>query len=382
MALTGTFLALGADKTPLGTIPYSEGRLDWPDAGSAPVRPFDQGYVFQSDGWTHYVFVVEKGDPLPPYDPTLEVLKVTVTNYAFTESLRLTAEPGTGLTLGDYADGFSDAELRAIGASIDGVLFQEVPGIVEEGTTGIDSMMGTAGADNLSGLAGADLIKGRKGDDFLFGGADNDTVYGQKGADEIYGGAGDDRLGGGREDDLVEGGDGEDRIYGSFGDDILKGNEKADRLFGARNEDALYGGKGDDFLSDGGGDDLVFGGTGNDEIVAGGGNDQFTGGQGADTFVFRVDGQASGTDEITDYAAAEDRLIFQLTGGGSLPAAGSSLTGPEARALLDGLDTPIVTYTGTSATFGNPGDKLILEVDFDGAWTIDDFLASVELNFV
>ena len=58
---------------------------------------------------------------------------------------------------------------------------------------------------------------------------------------------------------------------------------------------------------------------------------------------------------------------------------------PQAEGLsrfLDGLDTPIVTYTGTSATFGNPGDKLILEVDFDGAWTIDDFLASVELNFV
>ncbi len=141
-------------------------------------------------------------------------------------------------------------------------------------------------------------------------------------------------------------------VTGSAGDDILTGTERNDLLFGSL---------GDDQIGAAGGDDILIGGIGDDLL---------TGGSGADTFVYRCN--ESGTDQITDYNAAEgdvldistllsgtgasadniDRFV-QLTSEGELfvDKTGSGQFEGEAIATLQGIgsgdDVNLLLDTGT-----------------------------------
>lgn len=113
----------------------------------------------------------------------------------------------------------------------------------------------------------------------------------------------------------ILGGSAKDTIYGGAGNDSIKGNAGNDKLFGDAGNDTLYGGAGADILSGGAGNDKLFGDAGNDSLAGGAGvdtlnggagNDTLTGGAGKDVFLF--DGK--GKDIITDYTAAQDKIIF------------------------------------------------------------------------
>ena len=117
------------------------------------------------------------------------------------------------------------------------------------------------------------------------------------GRDTLIGGTGDDTLDGGEDDDWLAGGEGSDLLIGGRGSDTLDGGEGSDTLYGAFPE-------GDD-----GAADFLNGGNGDDLLVLGAG-DHGSGGAGADVFALGQWLGEGGFATITDYDAAEDRIVL------------------------------------------------------------------------
>jgi uncharacterized protein len=105
----------------------------------------------------------------------------------------------------------------------------------------------------------------------------------------------------------VNGTAGEDVLRGLLGNDTLNGLGGHDLLIGGLGRDKLNGGDGNDVLFGDLGDDILSGGAGKDVLFGGLGNDTLSGGTGADTFHF---GRFEGSDTITDFDTALDRLIL------------------------------------------------------------------------
>ncbi|MEA2445399.1 MAG: surface adhesion protein [Thermoleophilales bacterium] len=70
-------------------------------------------------------------------------------------------------------------------------------GLIVNGSSKADVIVGTAGDDFIRGNGGNDLICGGDGNDSLLGGSGNDTLYGEAGKDTLIGGGGTDKLHGG-----------------------------------------------------------------------------------------------------------------------------------------------------------------------------------------
>ncbi|BEP41184.1 hypothetical protein GmRootV15_17730 [Variovorax sp. V15] len=144
------------------------------------------------------------------------------------------------ITVSSYfsADGTSGYKLEQIRFA-DGTAWDvaAVKALVQQSTSGNDTLYGYATADTLSGGAGNDTISGYAGDDTLDGGAGNDNLTGGDGADTLIGG------------------DGNDYLYGSNGNDTLLGGAGSDYLYGEAGNDILDGGAGNDSLSGGDGSD-------------------------------------------------------------------------------------------------------------------------------
>ncbi|MBD3792429.1 MAG: hypothetical protein IE918_09890 [Campylobacterales bacterium] len=98
---------------------------------------------------------------------------------------------------------------------------KEYDGAIQEGGSGIDTLLGSNGDDRLYGYGGADILTGLGGDDLLDGGDGDDTLSGDAGADLLIGGSGADIIYGGDGDDIifydlldsVDGGAGFDTLY-------------------------------------------------------------------------------------------------------------------------------------------------------------------------
>ena len=100
---------------------------------------------------------------------------------------------------------------------------------------------------------------------------------------------------------------GRPRIRGTDEDDVLDGTENAEEIRGDKGNDTLSGLGGDDRLRGEKGNDILNGGDGNDRLKGGNDNDTLTGGAGNDRFAFDLQG---GTDTLTDFTHAEDKLDF------------------------------------------------------------------------
>jgi CSLREA domain-containing protein len=138
-------------------------------------------------------------------------------------------------------------------------------GVIVQGTSGPDVLVGNQFRNELDGRAGNDRIFGKGNDDCLYGGRGNDFIQGGAGADLLIGGSGNDRLSGGTNEDVIIAGPGNDRLYGGPDDD------------------RLYGGPGNDYIKGGDGYDTISGGPGNDYIDATGkGLDKVDCGSGVD----------------------------------------------------------------------------------------------------
>jgi len=120
------------------------------------------------------------------------------------------------------------------------------------GGKGADRIFGGGGQDEIIGGPGKDFIIGGSGNDSLQGKKGSDTIRGGAGNDDIAGGAGSDAaLVGGSGDDTVAGGKGSDLLSGGSDDDLLRGGSGDDDLFGGKGTDTLYGGANYDRCFDG-----------------------------------------------------------------------------------------------------------------------------------
>lgn len=182
-------------------------------------------------------------------------------------------------------------------ATVDFALSGQVEALVLGGTAHL-SGTGNAQANQLAGNAGNNRLEGLGGADTIDGGAGDDTaVYARSGSVTVSLATG---LGSG-------------------------GHAEGDVLTAIEN---LVGGAYADLLSGDGGANRLTGGLGKD-VLAGGG--------GADWFVYAS--PAEGGDRLTDFAAGEDRLVFDGEAFG--------LDAIELGRTLLVLDGP---YDGTAAT--------------------------------
>ena len=198
----------------------------------------------------------------------------------------------------------------------------------------LNVITGTARADVLIGTAGADLIRGGDGNDTLTGGAGPDVfVFGADARD------------GNRDRDVITDFGAGDSIVLELGARLEFIERRGDSLFiqieGGDSITLLNGGFGIPQTIEGiftdpqaptpptppeppappalnlitgtAGADRLTGTAGDDVIRGGDGNDRLTGRAGADTFVFGADARDGGRDRdtITDFNAAEDRILFE-----------------------------------------------------------------------
>ncbi|MFZ1416317.1 MAG: hypothetical protein WAS73_17315 [Defluviicoccus sp.] len=311
-----------------------------------------------------------------------------------------------------------DTETPPISLTLRGDLDPSRPDDLLVGGVGPDTAMGGAGNDRIAGLGGNDLLRGGAGEDEVLGGAGRDTFAGTAAdlnGDKILDLANEDRLlvegarfgaagiqvsagslvlsadvnGDGVSDftmtlegdfhgrliteasggntairfngslagtnaaDIIAGTGGADVIRGGNGNDQVVAGAGADRVFGDNGNDRLFGGDGNDSLSGGNGNDSLDAGAGDDRLSGDQGNDRLTGGPGKDQFVVARGG---GTDTITDFNIADDRIVV-----------GNDLK--NARNLVD----LAIRQDGANTIVDFKGAMLILE-NFDGKLTADDFL--------
>ena len=169
--------------------------------------------------------------------------------------------------------------------------------LVQQATTGNDTLYGYATDDVLDGQDGNDYLYGKAGDDTLNGGAGTDQVHGEDGNDSLDGGAGNDYL------------------YGGNGSDTLIGGADNDTLYGGNDNDVLTGGAGNDYLSgDAGSDTYVFGrGDGQDSVY------NYDTGAGVDTIALsggllpsEVSLSRTGDNLVLSIIGTTDKLTVQL----------------------------------------------------------------------
>jgi Ca2+-binding RTX toxin-like protein len=153
------------------------------------------------------------------------------------------------------------------------------------------------------------VFLGTNKDDTITGVDDGEEVEGDisgviasgNGSDDVTAGSGDHVIFAGNGRDSVSGGAGNDVIFGENGKDVLAGNGGDDEIHGGKGKDTLNGGAGDDTLTGNNGKDVLRGGEGADEL---------SGGRGGDEFHWNT--LADFGDVVTDFAAGEDKLVFDV----------------------------------------------------------------------
>lgn len=188
-------------------------------------------------------------------------------------------------------------------------------GVIMQGTTGTDFLIGGQGHDHISGLTGNDWIDGGAGGDTMLGGEGADQLDGGGGKDLMIGGAGNDIYMVAQGGDIVveQAGEGLDlvvaRISHGLGDNVENlrletyagsisgtGNALANRIDGNGYANRIDGGEGDDDLRGYSGQDTLSGGGGRDRLDGGAFSDLLRGGAGNDTYV--IDGPGDTIEEL------------------------------------------------------------------------------------
>ena len=167
-------------------------------------------------------------------------------------------------------------------------------------------MLNEQGALNVAGggMINSTVITGT-GDDVVIGNASGDGLTETSGFVDstIDTGVGNDQITGGANNSSFEAGIGDDEIALEASENsILDGGIGADKLSinGASNDSQIHGGIGNDQVQGGSGDDVIQGGVGDDMIQ---------GGAGADQFIYKAVDMLRGSDQISDFNAAEGDSI-------------------------------------------------------------------------
>ncbi len=106
-----------------------------------------------------------------------------------------------------------------------------------------------------------------------------------------------------------------DMVDAGGGDDLVLAGAGHDLVHGGTGNDTINGGAGNDHLLGQSGNDIVNGGAGNDVLFAGSGTDMLTGGEGMDAFVFNNGLNENMNGFVTDFNAAEDKIVLVNTAG-------------------------------------------------------------------
>lgn len=128
----------------------------------------------------------------------------------------------------------------------------------------------------------------------------------------------------------------DERIAAGRGDDGVFGHDGDDSLFGQGGNDTLSGGDGNNLLKGGAGDDLLMGGRDGDTLIGGAGNDTLVCGEGVDQVLLN---SALGSDLVSNFAFAEDRLVLSQSQLGAIGDGDRRLEGATVRAEAGGFAT-------------------------------------------
>jgi VCBS repeat-containing protein len=306
----------------------------------------------------------------------------------FTPSLHFNGAASFGYTTTDGTDSSNTATVT-VNVSV-GV------GETWAGTTGNDTHTGTAYDDTLLGLAGNDTLNGGTGADWLQGDAGTDTliltpdsvwssahVGFNEGSPTISGTGQKVSLAGkNRFSDVLDGGSDADTLQLTNGNDAyflhdafsgftagitlatdVRGQASAvrglsiEQILAGGGDDlvdltsanysiagvTVDGGSGNDMLWGNAGNDTLLGGDGNDTLFGGVGNDFLSGGAGADVFQFVHSG--GGSDQISDFDTAQDKL--RLYGATSLSELTSEVIGSDRVLNWNGQSITLLGLTDT-----------------------------------
>jgi Ca2+-binding RTX toxin-like protein len=135
-------------------------------------------------------------------------------------------------------------------------------------------------------------------------------------------------------------------LIGTANDLVLAGGGN-ETLIGAQSS-------GNNTFVAGSGSDTIVGGSGNDVFMAGSGAATMTGGSGADLYAF-FNGEAGGTDVITNFKLGTDHVTLQNYGPGAVSTALASAIFADGSTTMTLPDGTKVTFQGithlTSASF-------------------------------
>lgn len=201
--------------------------------------------------------------------------------------------------LNEYIQNVVQAGFIPYAANSDEALNELTPAL-NRPTSGADTLFGGPNIAMTKMLGGNDSFIGHSGKDIALGGGGTDTLNGHSGIDTLKGQGG---------DDVVLGGNGNDTLLGNNGNDLLWGEDGKDKLNGGNH------------------DDVLFGGAHNDRLI---------GGNGRDVFLFT---EGDGSDEILDFALAEDLLRFD---GFAADPASIAFAGDATRTLVTFGDVEIL----------------------------------------
>jgi Ca2+-binding RTX toxin-like protein len=203
---------------------------------------------------------------------------------------------------------------------------------------------------------------------------------------------------GGPGNDTIIGGDGDDVIDGGGGNDSLSGGAGNDALFGEEGNDALSGGAGNDLLDGGTGADTMAGGTGDDTYVVDNAGDVVTEAEASQASGVQFD-IGGGTDKVISsisYTLGNFVENLALSGLGNLSGTGNALdnelTGNDSNNVLTGLggndhidggagiDVAVYAAQRSQYTLG-VGAASVLVTDMSGGEGVDTLVNVERLRF-
>ena len=236
------------------------------------------------------------------------------------------ANAETGLAQLQQAIATVTADTASVDAAIAGM---SSGGELQEINLTIANDTYTIGAGNFS-------INGLGGDDTITTGSGNNTVTTLTGNDSVTTGAGSDTILANDGNNTVDAGDGANTVTTGTGNDTI--------TTGAGN-DTIQSGAGDDIISTGPGADLVSSGAGGDSIELG--VDSVL-----DTVLFASTAVANGSDVITGFTTAIDKLdVRAMTSDHAATTVSGSLTVEEGNVyfLASGLSSVADSIAASSA---------------------------------
>jgi Ca2+-binding RTX toxin-like protein len=193
------------------------------------------------------------------------------------------------------------------------------------GTAGGVQIQGNDGSNLLIGSAAANYFNGRHGDDTIQAGGGNDTIDLQAFAlgnhslfGEIDGGGGFDVI---DVDGYVSSG-----IEADFTTGFITEPDPEGSIVKFTNIERITGGGFADSMVGNAVANALHGRAGNDTLQGGGGNDTLNGGAGSDSFVFAESGGAN-SDRVEGFASGSDEVALENAAFTALGAAGDFAAG-------------------------------------------------------